>query len=194
MSAQLEIRSFRSVFALERRIYRIDTLRLNPAGVPLRGIAYAVALVLLALVGGAVPPTAWLDPWRRGTCATLASRSPWRPAWRATDRRSAAAPRRAIDSRLRARRPPLERVRRRAARSAVAAGRGPLDPGRLGRALSRAALPRPGRGARAAPAPARGVAPRSRASRSRCTRSTGGRRRTTVLELAPGAVLEVRPR
>jgi len=66
VSTQIEIRSFRSVFALERRIYRIDTLRLNPGGVPLRGIAYAVALVLLALVGGAVPPTAWLDrlvPW-----------------------------------------------------------------------------------------------------------------------------------
>ncbi len=66
MSAQLEIRSFRSVFALERRVYRVDTLRLHPAGVPLRGIAYAVALVLLALIGGAVPPTAWLDavvPW-----------------------------------------------------------------------------------------------------------------------------------
>jgi len=66
VTAQLEIRSFRSVFALERRVYRIDTLRLNPGGVPLRGIAYAVVLVLLALVGGAVPPTAWLDalvPW-----------------------------------------------------------------------------------------------------------------------------------
>ena len=62
MNTQLEIRSFRSVFALERRIYRIDTLRLNPGGVPLRGIAYAVALVVMALVAGAVPPTAWLDP------------------------------------------------------------------------------------------------------------------------------------
>lgn len=66
MSAQLEVRSFRSVFALERRIYRIDTLRLNPGGVPLRGIAYAVALLLLALVGSALPPTSWIDrlvPW-----------------------------------------------------------------------------------------------------------------------------------
>jgi hypothetical protein len=66
VSAQLEIRSFRSVFALERRIYRIDTLRLNPGGVPLRGITYALTLVLMALLCGAVPPTAWLDdlvPW-----------------------------------------------------------------------------------------------------------------------------------
>lgn len=66
MSAQLEIRSFRAVFALERRIYRIDTLRLNPGGVPLRGIAYAVALVLLALFAGDVPPTSLADavvPW-----------------------------------------------------------------------------------------------------------------------------------
>jgi hypothetical protein len=58
----LEIRSFRSVFALERRIYRIDTLRLNPSGVPLRGIVYAGALVAIALVAGALPPTDWLDP------------------------------------------------------------------------------------------------------------------------------------
>lgn len=66
MSAQLEIRSFRAVFALERRIYRIDTLRLNPGGIPLRGIAYAVALVLLALIASAVPPTSLADgviPW-----------------------------------------------------------------------------------------------------------------------------------
>jgi hypothetical protein len=66
VNTQLEIRSFRAVFALERRIYRIDTLRLNPGGVPLRGIAYAVALVLLALVAGTVPPTSFADavlPW-----------------------------------------------------------------------------------------------------------------------------------
>ena len=66
MSQPLEIRSFRTVFALERRIYRIDTLRLNPTGVPLRGILYAAALVVLALIAGALPPTEWLDalvPW-----------------------------------------------------------------------------------------------------------------------------------
>jgi hypothetical protein len=66
LSSQLEIRSFRSVFALERRIYRIDTLRLNPSGIPLRGIGYAVVLILVALVAGAVPPTSLLDgviPW-----------------------------------------------------------------------------------------------------------------------------------
>lgn len=62
MSGELEVRSFRAVFALERRIYRIDTLRLNPGGVPLRGIAYAAALVALSLVAGVVPPTEWLDP------------------------------------------------------------------------------------------------------------------------------------
>jgi hypothetical protein len=66
VSAPLEVRSFRSVFALERRIYRIDTLRLNPGGVPLRGIVYAAALMVVALVAGSVPPTAWADaviPW-----------------------------------------------------------------------------------------------------------------------------------
>ena len=62
MSSQLEVRSFRAVFSLERRIYRIDTLRLNPGGIPLRGIVYATALVFVALAAWAVPPTAWLDP------------------------------------------------------------------------------------------------------------------------------------
>lgn len=62
MSTPLEIRSFRAVFALERRIYRIDTFRLNPGGVPLRGIVYAAAFVLLALVAGALPPTSVVDP------------------------------------------------------------------------------------------------------------------------------------
>ena len=62
MADEVEIRSFRSVFALERRIYRIDTMRLNPSGVPLRGIAWGIALVLAALIAGSVPPTRWLDP------------------------------------------------------------------------------------------------------------------------------------
>jgi hypothetical protein len=57
-----EIRSFRAVFALERRIYRVDTLRLNPSGVPLRGIVYAAAFVVAALIAGALPPLAWLNP------------------------------------------------------------------------------------------------------------------------------------
>lgn len=57
-----EIRSYRSVFALERRIYRIDTLRLHPGGVPLRGIVYAAALIAAALLAGALPPLSWLDP------------------------------------------------------------------------------------------------------------------------------------
>jgi len=50
------------VFALERRIYRIDTLRLNPSGIPLRGIGYALVLVVLALIASSVPPSSWLDP------------------------------------------------------------------------------------------------------------------------------------
>jgi hypothetical protein len=33
----MEIRSFRRVFDLERRIYRVDRLRLNPGGIPVRG-------------------------------------------------------------------------------------------------------------------------------------------------------------
>jgi hypothetical protein len=40
----VEVRSYRRVFDLERRIYRVDRLRLNPSGVPLRGIVYFLAL------------------------------------------------------------------------------------------------------------------------------------------------------
>jgi hypothetical protein len=40
------IRSFRRVFDLERRIYRLDALRLNPGGVPVRVLVYFLALLL----------------------------------------------------------------------------------------------------------------------------------------------------
>lgn len=51
----VEIRSYRSVFDLERRIYRIDRLRLNPGGVPVRGAVYFLVLLLATLAAGAVP-------------------------------------------------------------------------------------------------------------------------------------------
>ena len=38
---RIEVRSYRTVFDLERRLYRIDRLRLNPGGVPVRGIVTA---------------------------------------------------------------------------------------------------------------------------------------------------------
>lgn len=62
----MEVRSFRAVFELERRVYRVDTVRLNPAGIPLRGIAYAVALVPACMIAARLPPTAWVlgvVPW-----------------------------------------------------------------------------------------------------------------------------------
>jgi hypothetical protein len=52
----MEIRSYRAVFDLERRIYRIDRLRLNPAGVPVRGIVYFLALLAGVGVCARVPP------------------------------------------------------------------------------------------------------------------------------------------
>src|ERR1700735_1745968 len=61
-----EIRSYRCVFDLERRLYRIDRLRLNPAGVPLRGIVYFLALLGTVLLVGAVPligQLVWMLPW-----------------------------------------------------------------------------------------------------------------------------------
>ena len=60
------IRSYRRVFDLKRRIYRIDRLRLNPGGIPVRGIAYFVALLLAALVLEHLPPTSLVGrmvPW-----------------------------------------------------------------------------------------------------------------------------------
>jgi hypothetical protein len=62
----IEIRSYRNVFDLERRIYRIDRLRLNPAGVPLRGIAYFLAALAAALLVRAMPLVGLLAqalPW-----------------------------------------------------------------------------------------------------------------------------------
>ncbi len=45
----MEIRSYRNVFELERRIYRVDSLRLNPTGVPVRGVLYGLGLIVGAL-------------------------------------------------------------------------------------------------------------------------------------------------
>lgn len=50
-----EIRSYRNVFDLERRIYRVDRLRLNPGGVPLRGIVYFLAILVTTLIAGHLP-------------------------------------------------------------------------------------------------------------------------------------------
>lgn len=62
----MEIRSYRRVFDLERRIYRIDRFRLNPGGVPLRGIVYFLGLVALTfsiaslpLIGAVVTVMPW---------------------------------------------------------------------------------------------------------------------------------------
>lgn len=50
-----EIRSYRNVFDLERRIYRVDRLKLNPGGIPLRGIVYFLAILLAALFARGLP-------------------------------------------------------------------------------------------------------------------------------------------
>jgi hypothetical protein len=75
-----EIRSYRCVFDLERRLYRIDRLRLNPAGVPVRGIVYFLALLGAVLLVGSLPLVGLLVrilPWYLrdvggpGACAAL---------------------------------------------------------------------------------------------------------------------------
>jgi hypothetical protein len=65
-ATDVEIRSYRAVFSLERRIYRVDTIRLNPAGVPLRGVAYAALLAAAAFLAADLPGISWavtLFPW-----------------------------------------------------------------------------------------------------------------------------------
>jgi len=51
----MEIRSYRRVFELERRVYSIDSLRLNPGGVPVRGLAYFGTLLVIAIVLSRLP-------------------------------------------------------------------------------------------------------------------------------------------
>jgi hypothetical protein len=52
---EMEIRSYRAVFDLERRIYRIDRLRLNPGGIPVRGAVYCLAILAALALAGALP-------------------------------------------------------------------------------------------------------------------------------------------
>jgi hypothetical protein len=62
----IEIRSYRSVFDLERRVYSVDRLRLNPGGVPVRGVAYFLVVLLSALLAGELPLVGFLVralPW-----------------------------------------------------------------------------------------------------------------------------------
>jgi hypothetical protein len=51
----IEIRSYRAVFDLERRIYRVDQLRLNPGGIPVRGVVYFLAILTATLIAGSLP-------------------------------------------------------------------------------------------------------------------------------------------
>jgi hypothetical protein len=51
----MEIRSYRTVFDLERRIYRVDRLRLNPGGVPVRGVVYFLTILAASLLTGRLP-------------------------------------------------------------------------------------------------------------------------------------------
>lgn len=53
---RVEVRSFRAVFDLERRIHQIDRWRIPlPYGLPLRSLGYSIAALLLILVVSSVP-------------------------------------------------------------------------------------------------------------------------------------------
>ncbi|HSZ04545.1 MAG TPA: hypothetical protein VK778_05010 [Solirubrobacteraceae bacterium] len=43
------------MFDLERRIYSVDRLRLNPAGVPVRGVMYFLAILAASMIAGGLP-------------------------------------------------------------------------------------------------------------------------------------------
>lgn len=52
----IEIRSYRVVFELERRLHRIDRFRIPlPYGLPLRGLAYGAAALVAIVFVGTVP-------------------------------------------------------------------------------------------------------------------------------------------
>ncbi|MGA2453245.1 MAG: hypothetical protein ABSG93_06950 [Solirubrobacteraceae bacterium] len=51
----IEIRSYRRVFDLERRIYSVDRMRLNPGGIPVRGVVYFLAILAAVLVAAGLP-------------------------------------------------------------------------------------------------------------------------------------------
>ncbi|HEY0517343.1 MAG TPA: hypothetical protein VGD00_09500 [Solirubrobacteraceae bacterium] len=62
----IEIRSYRRVFDLERRIYSLEGMRLNPTGVPVRGIVYLLAAVVTMLALAVLPalgPLIRAVPW-----------------------------------------------------------------------------------------------------------------------------------
>src|SRR4051812_41262977 len=52
----MEIRSFRVVFALERRIHRVDRFRIPlPYGLPVRAAVYAIVALALIVLAGRLP-------------------------------------------------------------------------------------------------------------------------------------------
>ena len=56
MAESLIVRSYRRVFEVDRRIYRVDRWVLPvPGGVPLRGVAYFVAALLAAVLAARLP-------------------------------------------------------------------------------------------------------------------------------------------
>jgi hypothetical protein len=55
-TSSLEIRSFRVVFALERRIHHIDRWRIPvPYGLPVRALAYGLAALAVTVLAGRLP-------------------------------------------------------------------------------------------------------------------------------------------
>lgn len=75
--SDIQLRSFRVCFQLERRLHRIDRFRLPfPYGLPLRGLGYGAAILLAVLIAGTLPllgdVLSLLDPVIRFTVLPIA--------------------------------------------------------------------------------------------------------------------------
>ncbi|MCA1699974.1 MAG: hypothetical protein LC790_14160 [Actinobacteria bacterium] len=51
----IPVRSFRPVFDFERRLYRVDRIRLNPGGIPVRGLLWAPVMLVVVLLWRRIP-------------------------------------------------------------------------------------------------------------------------------------------
>ena len=142
----MEVRSYRRVFDLERRIYSIDRMRLNPSGVPLRGVVYFLVLAARRPARRAAAGRRRSSARSRGSCVTSALPAYSRRCSRSfgsTDERSTSRPSRWFVYHVRPR-------RTRGARAALA-GRTSLAPAAAADARRTAPIRAPGASATRGP-------------------------------------------
>ena len=185
--AVMEIRSYRRVFDLERRIYSVDRLRLNPGGVPVRGVVYFLALLATGLLAAEVPLAGALAralPWYLRDVALPGAGATVLSAVRLEGRTFHLAAHALLRSQIAARR--LVGMRRRAGvGAALASGRDRAPTGRVRQRACAAPLHGPGRGAGGDRARATRTRDRARVQRHR----PPARRSALTLSEAPAGEL-----